>query len=155
MAKPIEEQRNHTRAGPMNRKGFAATVLAVALSAYLSSNVLAQPPATPDDAAKRWLTFVDGGNYAKGWNCAGNPLKNQMTAQDLQTRIAPVREPLGAVMQRKLIGVRLSNTMAGMPDGKYAVVQFNSSFARKPSAVETIGLDTENGRWAVIGYFIK
>jgi Protein of unknown function (DUF4019) len=139
----------------MNRKNYAAAAIALALSAYLSSNVIAQPSQTPDDAAKRWLTFVDGSDYAKSWARAGNLLKSRITAQDFQTKVAPVREPLGAVMERKLIDVKLSNTMPGMQNGKFATVQFNSRFARRATAVETIGLDTENGRWAVIGYFIK
>jgi hypothetical protein len=45
--------------------------------------------------------------------------------------------------------------MPGLPDGKYAVVQFNSSFANKAVAVETVALETEDDRWAAIGYFIK
>jgi hypothetical protein len=138
----------------MRRNSFILCVATLVLAANLAGSLLAQPLETPDAAAKRWLTFVDGGDYAKGWNRAGNLLKSRLAAQDWRTKIAPVREPLGAVMERKLIGVKLSNTMTGLPDGKYAVVQFNSSFANKAAAVETIGLDTENGRWAVIGYFI-
>jgi hypothetical protein len=73
----------------------------------------------------------------------------------LQGKIAPVREPLGAIMLRRLMDVKLSSTMAGLPDGKYAVVQFNSSFAKKTAAIETVALDSEGDRWVVIGYFIK
>ena len=58
-------------------------------------------------------------------------------------------------MEGTLIAVKLSNAMSGLPNDKYAVVQFNSRFAHKAAAVETVGLDIENGCWAVIGYFVK
>jgi hypothetical protein len=139
----------------MNRTSIAASVIAIALPACLSSSVLAQPQITPDAAARQWLFYVDGGDYVKGWERAGDLFKRQIAEQDLQGKIAPVREPLGAIMQRKLLAVNLSNTMPGLPDGKYAVVQFSSSFANKAAAVETVALDTEDNRWTVIGYFIK
>jgi len=65
-----------------------------------------------------------------------------------------VREPLGAIMQRKLFNVTFSNTAPGLPEGKYAIVQFGSRFANKAVAGETIWLDMENDHWAVIGYII-
>jgi hypothetical protein len=81
---------------------------------------------TPDAAARQWLFFVDGGDYVKGWERAGDLFKGQIAERDFQSKSAPVREPLGAIMLRRLMDVKLSSTMAGLPDGKYAVVQFNS-----------------------------
>jgi hypothetical protein len=115
---------------------------------------LAQPAVTPDTAARQWLFYVDGSDYAKGWARAGNPFKTKMAAQVLQGKIAPVREPLGAVMQRKLSNMTFVSSAPGLPDGKYAVVQFRSSFANQVAANEIVWLDSENDRWMVIGYFI-
>lgn len=126
----------------------------IALSACLSFGVMAQPLATPDAAAKQWLLYVDGGDYAKGWQRAGDPLKAQITAPTLQSKIAPVREPLGAIMERRLFHVTFSNTAPGLPEGKYAVVQFSSRFENKAAAGETVWLDMEDNHWAVIAYFI-
>jgi Protein of unknown function (DUF4019) len=136
------------------RTSFAAGVTTLAVCACLSFGALAQTPASPDAAAKLWLSFVDGSDYTKGWERAGNPFKAQMAAPVLKSKIAPVREPLGAIMQRKLFKVTFSNTAPGLPEGKYAVVLFSSSFANKVAASETVWLDMENDRWAVIGYFI-
>ena len=136
------------------RNACTIGLVAFGLSACLSFSVLAQAPAAPDAAAKQWLFYVDGGDYAKGWNRAGSPFKAQMTAPVLQSKIAPVREPLGAIMQRKLFNVTLSSTAPGLPDGKYAIVQFSSRFANKPATDETVWLELENDNWAVIGYFI-
>ena len=143
-----------TGVGRMKRFGPVAFVVLAAFDIATSPGVLAQPSATPDAAAKLWLFNVDGGDYAKGWDRAGGPFKAQMTAPVLQSKIAPVRESLGAIMQRKLFNVTFSNTAPGLPEGKYAVVQFSSRFANKAAAGETVWLDMENDRWAVIGYFI-
>jgi Protein of unknown function (DUF4019) len=139
----------------MARNAFAICVMTFALFACPSIAVLAQPSSAIDAAARQWLFYIDGGDYAKGWSRAGRPFQIQFKAQDLQSKIAPVREPLGAVAERKFLDVKLANTMQGLPAGKYAVVQFNSRFANKAAALETVALDMENGRWTVIGYFIK
>jgi hypothetical protein len=133
------------------RKRLATGVLALVMPACFSFGVLAQPSLTPDVAAKQWLSFVDGSEYAKSWSRAGAPLRARITSKDWQNTIAPVREPLGPVMQRKFLSVTVSNTMPGLPDGKYAVMQFNSRFAGK-SAIETVELDMEDSIWTVIGY---
>ena len=138
----------------MKRRPITAGLFATVLAGSISSSVLAQPSATPDAAAKQWLLYIDGGDYAKGWDRAGSPFKAQMAAPVLQGKLAPVREPLGAIMQRKLFQVTLSNTAPGLPEGKYAAVQFRSRFANKATAGETVWLDMENNHWAVIGYFI-
>jgi hypothetical protein len=135
-------------------KQLGAIVLAVALAGLFPFRVLAMPPAAPDDAAKRWLLFLDGGDYAKSWERAGDLFKVQITASVLQSKIAPVREPLGAIMQRTLFHVTFSNAAPGLPDGKYAAVQFSSRFANNDAAGETVWLVMESDRWAVIAYFI-
>ena len=132
----------------------AAVSFVIAAAGLFSPSAFALPPATPDDAAKRWLLIVDGGDYATGWERAGEPFKTQITAFVLQSKIAPVREPLGAIMQRTLFHVTFSNTAPGLPEGTYAAVQFRSRFANKDAAGETVWLDREGDRWAVIAYFI-
>jgi ribosomal protein S17E len=43
-----------------------------------------------------------------------------------------------------------------VPDGKYVVIKYDTSFENKKSAVETVTpmLD-KDGKWRVAGYFIK
>ena len=49
-----------------------------------------------------------------------------------------------------------SEALPGAPDGEYVVIQYESSFEHKQSAIETVTpmLDTD-GKWRVSGYFIK
>ena len=138
----------------MIRKCLTAFLLAAASAGSVSSGAAAPLPVTPDSDAKQWLLYIDGGDYAKGWVRAGTPFKAQVTAAVLQGKIAPVREPLGAVLQRTLYTVTYSNTAPGLPDGKYAIVEYRSRFARKLVAGETVWLDFEDNHWLVIGYLI-
>jgi hypothetical protein len=66
------------------------------------------------------------------------------------------RAPLGAVRTRKLKSATYTKTLPGAPDGEYVVIQYDTSFENKKSAVETITpmLD-KDGKWRVSGYFIK
>ncbi|HEX4637240.1 MAG TPA: DUF4019 domain-containing protein [Rhizomicrobium sp.] len=133
---------------------LSAWGITVALCGCLSFGGFAQSAPAPDAAARQWLFYVDGGDYAKGWDRAGSPFRTQISAPVLQSKIAPVREPLGAILERRLFRVTYSNTAPGLPEGKYAAVQFSSRFANKPAAGETVWLNMEKDRWAVIGYFI-
>ena len=47
-------------------------------------------------------------------------------------------------------------SLPGAPDGEYVVLQFDTSFANKKEAVETVTpmLD-KDGKWKVSGYYIK
>jgi hypothetical protein len=134
---------------------FAWLSLALAGSIPIASEVAAQPPNTPDAAARQWILLVDGGDYAKSWDRASSSFRATVTAQEWQSRISPAREPLGAIMIRTTRDMTLSDTMPGLPGGKYALVHFNSTFEHKVGALETIALDMEDGRWTVIGYYIQ
>lgn len=47
-------------------------------------------------------------------------------------------------------------SLPGAPDGKYVVIQYDTSFENKKAAVETVTpmLD-KDGKWRVSGYYIK
>jgi len=46
--------------------------------------------------------------------------------------------------------------LPGAPDGKYVVIQYDTAFANKAAAIETITpmLDADN-QWRVSGYYIR
>ena len=103
---------------------------------------------TPDDRAKQWLVLVDDKNYAQSWSEAGKAFQNRQKtdawAKDAGTR----REPLGAVASRGLKSIDLSR-------GNVAVIKYDSVFAHKASAVETVTLSFENGAWVVTEYSVS
>ena len=47
-------------------------------------------------------------------------------------------------------------SLPGAPDGKYVIIQFDTSFEHKKSTVETVTpMQEADGSWKVSGYFIK
>jgi len=66
------------------------------------------------------------------------------------------RKPLGNLLGRKLKSATQVATLPGAPDGQYVVMQFNSSFANKKTAIETVTFVlAKDGSWKASGYFIK
>ena len=137
---------------------------AVALALLFAMPALAQPvnpgpstamTPTPDDRAKQWIILIDDSNYAEAWKQAGATLRNAGGADKFANQVSAVREPLGAMSSRSIKDVKLTKTLPGMRDGQYAVVRFDSAFAHKVAAVETVTLVSENGGWSVIGYRIN
>lgn len=46
--------------------------------------------------------------------------------------------------------------LSGAPDGRYVVIQYETAFERKKSAVETITpMVDPDGAWRVSGYYIR
>ena len=69
------------------------------------------------DAAQVWLATVDKGAYADSWTAAGTLFRAQITADKWAAALKGVREPLGAVVSRKLASEKETATLPGAPDG--------------------------------------
>lgn len=136
-------------------RSLAAAITAILLALPAGSPALAQTPPTsaaqpgPDDRAKQWLTLVDDSNYADSAGQLGSQAKKADIAA-----LPQMRAPLGAVANRNLKDVRLSTTNPGMPSGQYAVVRYDSNFAHKANAIETVTLAMNKGAWSVVAYRI-
>jgi hypothetical protein len=106
-------------------------------------------------AASGWVGLVDARRWDDSWAAAGTLFKSQMPQARWASTIAAVREPLGAVSSRTLKDVTESKSLPGAPDGEYEIVQFQTSFANKAAATETVVLAHEASGWKVDGYFIR
>jgi hypothetical protein len=63
---------------------------------------------------------------------------------------------LGKLLSRKLTKAQSATSLPGAPDGNYVVMQFDSSFANKKNAVETVTfMQEKDGKWKAAGYYIK
>ena len=121
-----------------------------------------QPAAEPEaeqaaiEAAEAWLKTVDSGDYDKSWEETAEYFKNVVSQKDWLKSIKPVREPLGKLVQRKLKSSLHTNSAPGAPDGQYVIIQYDTSFENKKSAVETVTpMMDKDGQWRVSGYYIK
>lgn len=102
----------------------------------------------PDDRAKQWLVLVDDKNYAQSWSEAGKAFQNRQKTDAWAADASKRREPLGAVASRGLKSIDLSRS-------NIAVIKYDSVFAHKASAVETVTLSFENGGWVVTDYSVS
>jgi hypothetical protein len=120
----------------------------------LHANEVAEKAAVTASGA--WLSLVDEGNYAESWNQASALFKGAVTKDRWQQSLKAARAPLGKLMVRKLKSKQYTKTLPGAPDGEYIVIQYETTFENKKSAVETVTpmLD-KDGKWRVSGYYIK
>jgi hypothetical protein len=115
---------------------------------------------TKEDAAVRaadaWLALVDRGDYRESWDDAAQLFKNAITKEQWETQLQAARQPLGKLVSRKVKSTQYAESLPGAPDGEYVVIQYETSFEKKKSAIETVTpmLDPD-GDWRVSGYFIK
>ena len=107
-------------------------------------------------AAPAWLSQIDAGNYSNSWRDASAYFKGAVTENGFRDALARARKPLGKLLSRKLTKAQSATSLPGAPDGNYVVMQFDSSFANKKHAVETVTfMQEKDGKWKAAGYYIK
>jgi Protein of unknown function (DUF4019) len=107
-------------------------------------------------AAQSWLKQIDSGNYATSWKEASAYFRGALTERGWVDALNGARKPLGKIVSRKLAESRDAQSLPGAPDGNYVVMQFDTSFANKKSAVETVTfMQEKDGKWKAAGYYIK
>ena len=108
------------------------------------------------ESAEKWLELVDRSEYGESWSATASYFQNQITQTEWQRTIQGVRQPLGKVLSREVASMQYTTSLPGSPDGEYVVIQYNTSFAHKELAVETVTpmLDRD-GKWEVSGYYIN
>jgi hypothetical protein len=106
-------------------------------------------------AALEWLALVDAMQYEASWEAAASLFKAQVSAGAWAKAVAAARSPLGASGTRRLLSATYATSLPGAPDGEYVVLQFQTAFANKSRAVETITPMLDQGQWRVSGYFIR
>ena len=136
---------------------FVALALAVAAPAVAQTAAGPSTPMTPtpDDRARQWLTLVDDQNYADAYRQMGAAARGKSSEQDFAAKIGSERTPLGAMASRTLKDVNAAKTLPGMRDGQYTIVRYDSSFAHKAAAVESVTLESEHGAWSVVNYSVN
>ena len=107
-------------------------------------------------AAEFWLSLVDSSEYSESWNEAAQIFKQKISLQQWKIALESDRIPLGKLKSRRLKTVAYTDTLPGAPDGKYVVIQYETTFDKKKSAIETVTpMMEKDGQWRVSGYFIR
>lgn len=106
--------------------------------------------------AEAWLSQIDSGNYSRSWQEASEYFRGAVSEKGWVDALAGTRKPLGKLISRRLTKTQNAQSLPGAPDGHYVVMQFDTSFSNKKSAVEMVTFTREkDGRWKPAGYYIK
>jgi hypothetical protein len=107
-------------------------------------------------SAEAWLNAIDAGRYSESWKGAAPFFQGAVTEKGWTKSMESFRKPLGGLISRKLKSARPMTELPGAPDGQYVVMKFETSFANKKTAVETVTFMLEkDGQWRAAGYFIN
>jgi Protein of unknown function (DUF4019) len=140
------------------RVGVPIIVLSFVLGLMCHPSLMAGPDEERAglDSAGAWLTLVDVGEYGKSWDQAASLFKESLSKDQWVKALKTVRTPLGKLISRTSASTTYTTSLPGVPDGKYVVIKYDTSFENKKSAVETVTpmLD-KDGKWRVAGYLIK
>ena len=106
--------------------------------------------------AKAWVLLVDKGQYEESWDQASQYFKNAVDKGQWVQTMESVRKPFGRNLSRDVASKQFRTTLPGAPDGQYVIIQFDASFEKKASAVETVtAMFDQDGQWHVSGYYMK
>ena len=116
---------------------------------------LVQENAVATEAARYWVRLIDAGEYTESWSEAGSMFKQAVTADSWAAEVTPIREPLGSLVSRTEKSIEARSDLPGAPAGDYRMISFDTAYSASPERVETVVMHKENGRWSVVGYFIR
>lgn len=140
------------------KSSFGSVLAGIVLTILVVANVHADQSAkkAAQKAAASWLSLIDSGEYSESWNKAAQIFKQKVSLQQWKSSLESVRIPLGNLKLRRLKTAAYTETLPGAPDGKYVVIQYETIFDKKKSAIETVTPMMEKDcRWRVSGYFIR
>jgi len=135
---------------------FAAMALAAVAARADESADEADAITKAQESAQAWLELVDAGKYPQSWEETAEYFQTAVTKANWEAALKGARKPLGALTKRGLKSAKFTRTLPGAPDGEYVVIQYETQFENKASAIETATpLREKDGSWKVSGYFIK
>ena len=112
--------------------------------------------AAAEAAAGKWLALGDAGKYPESWREASAFFRGAITEDAFAKALTGIRTPLGPAKQRTRTSIIQARTLPGAPDGSYVVLIYDTTFANKANAVETVTfMQEKDGSWRAAGYFIK
>lgn len=107
-------------------------------------------------SAEKWLVIVDQGKYGESWNESSEYFRQAVGQDQWEQAVQPARKPLGKLVSRKVKSATYTTSLPGAPDGEYVVIEFDTSFENKKSAIETVTPQMDkDGMWRVSGYYIR
>jgi hypothetical protein len=108
------------------------------------------------EASDMWLKLSDSGRYSESWETAAEFFRNAIGKEQWNQSLNAVRKPLGKVVKRSVKSKQYATSLPGAPDGEYVIIQYETSFEKKKTSIETVTPMLEkDGKWRISGYYIK
>lgn len=137
------------------RLGTALLLLAICLLPQFATAVedeVGKAAATADG----FVALLDRGAASEAWERFTPLARLAKPREQWQGLYEALRTAYGPLEKRTLRGITLQNRYTMLPDGRFAIVQFDTIFSNKRASVETLVLALErDGRWLVHDYVIK
>lgn len=128
--------------------GAPREVAALAPRTAGSPSTLAASPEVV--AALTWLALVDSAQWDASYAATGEAFRKLNTGAAWSQVSEKGRVPLGKVISR----TPMSEETVHAPPAGYQMVKFETHFANRASALETVTLAREDGVWKIVGYWI-
>ena len=136
-------------------RGLTMVVVAMALTLGLPAWAADTDEVVATKNAAAWLVLVDQQKYGESWDAAAKLFQDTVARDMWKDALGAARGPLGKLVARRVKSAESRTSLPGAPDGKYVIIQYDTSFEKK-SIVETVTpMQEADGSWKVSGYFIK
>lgn len=108
------------------------------------------------EAAVAWLDLLDSGQYAASWDQAAPQLQRTVPRPAWEAQVRAQRAPLGPIVARRLKWANYTETLPELPVGQYVILEYETRFANRVSAAETVTpVKDAHGTWKVGAYSIR
>ena len=136
-----------------------AAVVAVCASIVTAPHATAQRASAVhkgQEAAVAWLDLLDSGQYAASWDQASLQLQRTVSRPAWVAGVRDQRAPLGPVVARRLKWANYTESLPELPAGQYVVLEYETRFANRVSAAETVTpVKDAYGIWRVGAYRLR
>jgi len=105
-------------------------------------------------SADQWIALIDAGDYSKAYDGLSELTKKELPRAQFVESTEQLRKYVGKLQMRKFKNVEFATNPAGPPEGEYSAVQYETSFENRP-VTEAVAFRLEDGKWGVIGYFMR
>jgi hypothetical protein len=130
-----------------------SSLLAALLALACGARGDAQDVDVASGVATEFLAKLDRGAAAGTWPALAAPLRASAPEPGWPAQIAHMRAPLGEPVARRLASALFTETLAGAPNGRYFVVEFDAQFTDAACGERVVAM-FDHGAWRVAGYVI-
>lgn len=137
----------------------------VAAVVVLCASIFIAPPGSAQrasavhkgqEAAVAWLDLLDSGQYSASWDQASPQLQRAVPRAVWEARVRTQRAPFGPVVARRLKWANYTESLPELPAGQYVVLEYETRFANRASAAETVTpIKDAYGIWRVGAYRLR